>query len=159
VLALYRAHSAVVRARCRRLLRNDQAADDATQETFVRVLRHVAVAPADDEARAWLCRIATNICLNEIRNARTAARLSEHSSMMEAVGPSSSEERIASRDLASRVLSNLPDGVRAISVLCHVDGMHQQEVACELGMSRRTVVYRLAQFKQDAQRLLHQLDA
>lgn len=158
VLALYRTHRAAVRARCRRLLRDEQAAEDATQETFVRVLRHAAEAPSDEEVRWWLFRIATNVCLNEIRNARTAARLSQCSASADSARLGSSEERLERRDLAQRVLSQLPEAVRSISLLCHVDGMHQQEVACHLGMSRRTVVSRLARFREDAQRVLHQLE-
>src|SRR4051812_16226699 len=63
VAALYRRYRAVILGRCRRLLRDAQAAEDATQETFMRVLRHATKAPAGDEALPWMLRIATNLCL------------------------------------------------------------------------------------------------
>jgi RNA polymerase sigma-70 factor (ECF subfamily) len=154
---LYRAHGAAVLARCRRLLRHTHAAEDATQETFVRVLKHLEGAPEDADARKWLYRIATNICLNELRRSKTVARFAVDAGLTEGTRAGSAEESLARRDLARRVFTRLPEHVRAISILRHVDGMHDQEVASELGMSRRTVVYRLAAFKQGARRALDQL--
>ena len=42
---LYRRHGPAVYARCRRMLGDDAAAEDATQETFLRVLGHLENAP------------------------------------------------------------------------------------------------------------------
>jgi RNA polymerase sigma-70 factor (ECF subfamily) len=158
VLQMYRAHGSAVRARCRRLLGDEQAADDATQETFVRVIRHLVAAPPDAEALKWLYRIATNLCFNELRNAKNAARSFERSGTLEKARLGSIEDGFAHRDLARHIFVRLPETVRAISVLRHIHGMGQDEVADALGMSRRTVVYRLAQFREDAQRMLAQLD-
>ncbi|MFI5376709.1 MAG: sigma factor, partial [Candidatus Rokuibacteriota bacterium] len=44
------------------------SAEDATQETFVRVRRHLEKAPDAHEALLWIYRIATNYCLNELRD-------------------------------------------------------------------------------------------
>src|SRR3954470_10213583 len=63
VAGLYREHRTAILARCRRVLRDDAAAEDALQETFMRVVRHARKAPAGREALAWMYRIATNYCL------------------------------------------------------------------------------------------------
>ncbi len=43
-------------------------AEDATQETFQRVHKHLATVPEGREGLFWIYRVATNYCLNEIRN-------------------------------------------------------------------------------------------
>src|SRR5262249_2483041 len=71
---LYRAYGPTIYARCRRLLGDDAAAEDATQETFMRVQRHLEKAPDSREALAWIYRIATNYCLNELRDSKVRAK-------------------------------------------------------------------------------------
>ena len=63
---LYRAYGPVIYARCRRLLADAAAAEDATQETFMRVHRHLDKADSRD-ALAWIYRIATNLAISELR--------------------------------------------------------------------------------------------
>jgi RNA polymerase sigma-70 factor (ECF subfamily) len=57
---LYRQFGPVIFARCRNLLGENAAAEDATQETFLRVHRHLERTP--EEALGWTYRIATNYC-------------------------------------------------------------------------------------------------
>jgi RNA polymerase sigma-70 factor (ECF subfamily) len=153
LVELYRAHGGAVYARCRRILGDGPAAEDATQETFLRVHRHLAKAPDAAEALAWIYRIATNYCLNEIRNRRT--RPEPVGELTERMGGELRLEQVlADRQRALLVMSQLPEKLRAVAWLHHVDGMDQGEVARVLGVSRRTVVYRLADFQERAQRIL-----
>jgi RNA polymerase sigma-70 factor (ECF subfamily) len=63
----------VIYARCCRLLGDRAVAENATQETFMRVHKHLDKAPDGREALAWIYRIATNYCLNEIRDRKRCA--------------------------------------------------------------------------------------
>ena len=58
---------------CLRMLRNEHAAEDATQDTFVNALRSRHKLPAVRDLKRWLCTIATNVCLNLLRRDRHAA--------------------------------------------------------------------------------------
>jgi len=53
-LELYRSYGRAVYVRCRRILGDSAAAEDAAQETFLRVHRHLAKAPSDQQAIAWI---------------------------------------------------------------------------------------------------------
>jgi RNA polymerase sigma-70 factor, ECF subfamily len=146
---LYRSYGRVVYARCRRILGEGAAAEDATQETFLRVYRHLDKAPGNDEAIAWIYRIATNYCLNELRSRKTRAQ------PIDATAPAAPlETLLQNRDQAWQVVTGVPEKLRAVAYLHHVDGLEQAEVARVLGISRRTVVYRLAEFQERARKLL-----
>jgi RNA polymerase sigma-70 factor (ECF subfamily) len=133
------------------MLDTDQAAEDATQETFVRVHRHIERAPDSREALAWIYRIATNYCLNEIRDRKKRPELREQlPELPDGLG----EGRLADRDLARRLVKHTPDQLRTIAWLYHVDGLQQDEIANVLGISRRTVVSRLQQFVDHSRKFI-----
>jgi RNA polymerase sigma-70 factor (ECF subfamily) len=147
---LYKQYGPAIYARCRKLLSNPATAEDACQETFVRVYRHLDKAPTADEALAWIYRIATNYCLNEIRDAKHRPVPVEV--LPEAPPSWRDEDRIADRDLARRLIARAPEKVRAVAWLYHVDGFGQDEVARLLDISRRTVVNRLNAFLEGARK-------
>ena len=70
---LYRRYGPAIYARCRTMLSDESAAEDATQETFLRVQRHLDRVPSAREALYWIYRVATNYCLNELRSRRGRA--------------------------------------------------------------------------------------
>lgn len=146
---LYRTYGPVIYARCCRLLGDRAAAEDATQETFMRVQRHLDKAPDAREALAWIYRIATNYCLNELRDRRL--RPEPHDELPEPAGDSF-EAVLADRELVARIVRRCPEKLRAPAWLHHVDGLDQGEVARVIGASRRTVVNRLAEFAEHARR-------
>jgi RNA polymerase sigma-70 factor, ECF subfamily len=149
--ALYRMYGPVIYARCVRLLGDRAAAEDAIQETFIRVPRHLDRAPDAKEALTWVYRIATNYCLNEIRDRKL--RPQNEAELPELAGQSL-EEILGDRDLVTRIIRRSPEQVRTAAWLHHVDGLDQGEVARVLGVSRRTVVNRLAEFTDNARKFV-----
>ncbi len=143
--SLYTRFGPVIFARCRNLLGDNAAAEDATQETFMRVHRHLDSTP--DAALGWIYRIATNYCLNELRN---RGRRAEPRESLPERADESLEAVLANRDLVKRLILRADPQVANVAWLHHVDGMEQTEVATVLGMSRRTVVNRLADFNRNA---------
>ena len=148
---LYRRHGPAIYSRCRRLLRDEALAEDATQEVFLRVLRHLEKDPGDVKALQWIYRISTNHCLNVLRDrsgqAEPMGELPEQAS-------AHPEEALADRDLCLKVLGRTPEKLRAPALLHFVDGMDQGQVAETLGISRRTVINRLQEFTARARKLL-----
>lgn len=52
---------------CYRFCGDERVAEDLAQETFIRIYRAAARYTAKARFRTWLFKIATNVCLNEIR--------------------------------------------------------------------------------------------
>lgn len=148
--ALYESYGSAIFARCCRLLDDRSAAEDAAQEIFLRVHRHIGSAPANEEALRWMFRITTNYCLNMLRDRKL--RPAPTDDYADLVGVACPEERIADRDLGRRLTMRAPAHLRAVAWLYHVEGLAQHEIANELGISRRTVVNYLNAFNDYAER-------
>jgi RNA polymerase sigma-70 factor (ECF subfamily) len=148
---LYAKYNRAVHLRCRRLLGNAVAAEDAVQETFVRLWRHLPRVPAGTAALMWIYRVATNYCLNELRNQKHRARPCGDLPLL-AAAEDLTDDRIADRDLARRMVRDAPARLRNAAWLYHVDGFDQAEVARILGISRRTVVSVLGDFAELSRR-------
>src|SRR5215471_2829534 len=67
VESLVREHARFVYRVAYSVLRNGHDAEDAVQETFLRVVRHAAELPEVRERRAWLARIAWRIAVDRRR--------------------------------------------------------------------------------------------
>jgi RNA polymerase sigma-70 factor, ECF subfamily len=149
VARLYKRYGAVIYSRAKRVLKDDAEAEDATQEVFMRVMRHIERIPEDDAALAWIHRICTNYCLNVVRSRKSHARdLGPLDTFCE--GP---ERRLANREFAERVIARAPEKVASTGRLYYVDGLEQQTVAEAMKVTRRTVCTRLEQFLETAREL------
>jgi RNA polymerase sigma-70 factor (ECF subfamily) len=72
--SVYDAHARSVRRFLGDLLRDDAAADEATQETFVRAHSRLATLRAGDKVLPWLFGIARNVFYEELRARRRHLR-------------------------------------------------------------------------------------
>lgn len=147
---LYARFGPTIYARCRRLLKNQAMAEDATQEVFLKVLKHIESAPDQGAALPWIHRITTNHCLNVLRDSR---RQAEPVAVVPEQRDDDFEDTVVSRDFAEHVLAETPDEEKQPAVMYHARGMEQSKVATALGISRRTVLYRLSAFAARARKL------
>jgi RNA polymerase sigma factor (sigma-70 family) len=140
---LYTRHAGAVFGRCRWLLRDEEAAKDATQEVFARVLRALPEFREAASPSTWLLRIATHHCLNELRSGR--ARWKEEASRLaelrrdEGIAP----ER---RELLRVLIARADEEEQEVAIMYYVDELTQAEIAAATGKSLPTVRKRLRGF-------------
>ncbi len=148
---LYRTYGPAVYRRCLKLLRDREASRDATQEVFVKLVRDIA--KLDDPAIVvpWIYRVATNHCLNVLRD---RGRRGESSLDLDVAAAAPEGVSFADRHLAGTLLARFDEGTRAVAVGILVDGMGHEELAGALGISRKTVERRLARFLDRARQLV-----
>jgi RNA polymerase sigma-70 factor, ECF subfamily len=158
VEALYAKLGPTIYARCRRILKDRAAAEDATQEIFLKILRSAAEVPSDEMLLPWVHRVTTNHCLNTLRDARRRAEPMPPEAMPEP-RDDDFEDSVVSKDFADRLMERQPEELKAPVMLYHVKGMEQSRVAAWLGVSRRTVLYRLAEFAERAKAFEELADA
>src|SRR5919108_1272962 len=66
--SIYRRYASRVQSVCRRMLSDPQDAQDAAQETFLRVYQALPKFNGQYQLGAWINRIATNVCLDYLRS-------------------------------------------------------------------------------------------
>ena len=76
----YRRYGSLVLRRCRRILRDDAAGEDALQEVFVRLMRYGHAFHQAESKVLWLYRVADRCCFDLLarRGARAEASTLEH---------------------------------------------------------------------------------
>ncbi len=149
---LYATYGPVVYRRCVKLLRDREAARDATQDVFVKLVRDIRRLTGPDDPLPWIYRVSTNHCLNLIRaRRRRGPEAAGDAESLEVAAPNAA---YPSSSLARAVLARFDAGTQAVAVGVLVDGMEHTELAEVLGVSRKTVQRRLDRFLARARDLL-----
>ncbi len=142
VEAYYRDLGPMVLRRCRRLMRDEARAVDAMQDVFVNLLR--AGDRLDDEAPAsLLMRMATNVCLNQLRGQRRRPEDRDDEALLAIADAEEPGGRSFARLALGALLGREPESTRVMAVLHHVDGLTLEEVGREVGLSAAAVRKRL----------------
>ncbi|MFW5697703.1 MAG: RNA polymerase sigma factor [Fimbriimonadaceae bacterium] len=111
-----------------RMLGNRSDAEDATAETFLRVLRRSRDLRADGAFKTWLFRIARNLCIDKMRQHKLLELPND-------VQYSHTEERTALRVTVMQALRDLPPEYREPLILCDLQEVSAKEAAATLDIS------------------------
>jgi len=126
--SFYIRYGPMVLRRCRRMLKNEQSAYDAMHEVFLKILSNQNRLTAEYPS-ALLYRIATNVCLNKIRNERKHS-LNEYLDILHNTSFfENQEENISARNLLAYIFEKEKESTRQIAVLYFVNGMTIKEIA------------------------------
>ena len=140
--ALSRRYGPMVLRRCRRLLRDEDEALDACQDVFLRVMQHRARLDASYPS-SLLYRMATNVCLNRLRDSRREPLTRDEAILAEIARAEEPGGASDARLLLARLFGRHPESSRTMAVLHYVDGLTLEEVAAETEMSVSGVRKRL----------------
>ena len=130
------------------VLRNASDAEDAVQESFVRVLRHRETLVEVRDQRVWLIRIVWNVVLDRKRRMKTRPETDDVAELARVlpVGGLSAEERVAAAQHHAHVLGcveQLPAKEREVLMLSAFEELNSVEIASVLGISESSVRSRL----------------
>lgn len=134
--ALMARHLPKLMSLARRMLGDPAEAEDAVQDTFVRLWTHAARwQPGRAKFESWLYRVTLNQCYDRLRR-RPMAPLDEALAVPDpAAGPAADHERTVLAASIEAALAELPDRQRAAIVLCHYQECGNIEAAEILGIS------------------------
>jgi RNA polymerase sigma-70 factor (ECF subfamily) len=150
-----------------------QHAPSAVQDVFVHALR-AGGPPAGSDPRTWLCRIADALhseraplsgsvdpCAPDIeasglQPAGTAAFAAPAAEQADALGHEVADDDREALLIVQRLLQRLPPALRRLAVLYYIDELTEEELARELGWSRRTVSRRVQGLLEQARSLLRE---
>ena len=129
------------------LLRNDQDAEDAVQDAYLRAYKAFSHFRGGD-GKAWLMTILRNVCYTMIKKARsheTPEPFDEE--IHQSAGQSEIREAFRQKANAESLhyaLEKLPDEFREIIVLHDLEGLAYKQIAAVIGIPIGTVMSRLA---------------
>jgi len=146
------------------IMHDESAADDAAQTAFISAYRALKRFRGGS-FRAWLLRIVTNACYDELRRHKRRPQISweEFGDVDEEANPHmadtsvSPEEALAQqelRDLLERTIAKLPQHQRMTLILVDQMGLSYKEAAQVMRVAQGTVKSRLARARQTMQSLL-----
>lgn len=128
----------------RRFVRDPARAEELAQDVFVRVYTTKRYEP-NTKFSTWLYRVATNLCLNELRRPEHQQQLSSLDAVraddrpIEMVSPAADPEAQAhGRQMAERLqnaMDRLPAKQRAAFLMARQDHMSHEEIAAALETS------------------------
>ena len=132
---MVQAYSSMLYKICIVMLCNEQDAQDAIQDTFCRYLEKSPVFTDKEHEKAWLIRVASNICQDMLRFRIRHPKVSIEEITDSLATPE--EQNVLAELLA------LPLRYRSVIYLHYVEGYRIREIADLLGISEQAVKKRM----------------
>lgn len=142
-------HQDRVHAICHRYFRDPTDAEDATQETFLTVLRRAGTFRGEAQVSTWMYRVAVNTCHDMARRRarRPQTPVQDIGLVSDLQGETHSDEdeldALALSDVLREALATLDEETRGLLVLCAVEEVPYAEVAATYGIAVGTVKSRV----------------
>lgn len=144
--AIHDRYAPRVRGICRRMLVNGSDAEEAAQETFLRVYSGLPHFNGRYQLGAWMSRVATNVCLDHLRSEKRRPSDSTDPETLATLPETAHEDGpeqlfIAADDRKRihRILSGLSPMHRAALSLREFEGMSYEDISVALGMTEPQV--------------------
>ncbi len=150
LMQVHRRYRHLIMRRCRRILRDKHAAEDATQTVFLKLWLYGDSFRLAESPLYWLYRVADHCCFDELK------RRSPHygDDVLDSKAPAQHlADTVEDRDLVRQFLGRFDVRVQRIAVLRHCEEMSQEEIAAETRWSRQTVFKKLVLVRKRARAL------
>ncbi len=134
----YRAKGALVLKRCRMILRDEAEAQDAFHESFKRLLKYKVEVETEQISLSFLYRIAERCCFDALKRRKMAIHISDEARIGQSL-VHNDLGRNEAFDILNKFFLNLSIKLQHVALLYFVDGLTQEQIARELGWSRKTI--------------------
>jgi RNA polymerase sigma-70 factor (ECF subfamily) len=162
LLLLYEQYKRPIHSYVYRLLGNQEDADDLTQEVFLRAFLSWDHLYDRQHLSAWLYRIATNLCVDQLRRRKRISWWPLMKRAREETGASRGDEdeatylpvdtggipEVFEREHIRLALASLPEDYAIALVLSAAQGVPYQDIAHILGISPRAAATRISRAKR-----------
>ncbi|MFI2741648.1 RNA polymerase sigma factor [Zhouia sp. PK063] len=119
-----------------------ETAEEITQETFIKLWEHKETLDPDKNIKSYLFTIAKNLTLNYLRSITHEITLKDELWDDIKTAQINAESQLIFdeyQDLFEDILNTLPEKKRAIFIMSKQDGMSNEEIALQLGITKKTV--------------------
>lgn len=133
-------------------VKNSEDANDLTQEVFLKLLNFGGEFKSEEHQKAWLIRVASNLCKNHLRSRKRFADepISEEIPYFE-------KDSVEKGELM-RIVLNLPEKYRIPIHLFYYEEYSVAQIGIVLGLPEATVKSRLKRGRDKLQKMLRKED-
>jgi len=152
---LYTMHGARMKNLARQVLGNPSDAEDAVQETFLKVQRSIAGFRGQSSFVTWTYRILINTCYDARRSRMRKKEIAnDHSEQSPRPEPRAPGAHPSLRMALERALAKLTEHQRNVFLLYEVEGFRHAEIAGMLDMTETASKNTLFQAKKNLRQML-----
>lgn len=134
--ALYEKHAGRVYSVVRRLVGDDDLADDVSQDAWLRAFEKLHLFRGDSAFGTWMHRLAVNAALNRLRRSSRRTEIEGAVELRQAAART--DDVVLNQRVLSKAMDQLPAGYRQVLVLHDVEGLKHEEIARRLGIATGT---------------------
>ncbi len=142
------------------LVKNEAAADDLVQETFVRIQKSLDDLREPSKLSSWVFRIAHNLCQDHFRKSREVPLEEEEMCASQCrTGGEDLHKEIEQQEMGACIqdkVNMLPESLRAVILLFDTMDLSQREVAEILGITVDNVKVRLHRARKRLKEILQE---
>lgn len=130
----------------RYIVKDHQEAYDVVQEVFIKAMREDRLFDEDFKIKAWLYRVTSNLCFNQVRNKKRRGAILDTMMKPEAFGADQIETIMAGeqRGEVMDALEHVSEDHKKILLLRYYDDLSYAEIADVLQVKLGTVMSRLS---------------
>jgi RNA polymerase sigma-70 factor (ECF subfamily) len=135
----FQQHFPIVRAKCARMLGDNEEAADVAQETFLRFCRSPVVHEPAPQRLRWLYLTGTRLAIDHLRRRRLGVEVRAPEGADAPAREHGAEQVVAARQALGRLAAQMPPAELEVLVMTRFDRMSQEEVAEVASLSSRQV--------------------
>ncbi|MBD3314817.1 MAG: sigma-70 family RNA polymerase sigma factor [Chitinivibrionales bacterium] len=134
-----------------RITKSPEAAEDATQQVFIKVFDRLSQFRKESEIGTWIYRITANLCYDQMKSAHSklipldaqpAHRIEKH------LARNPEQHKPAIEEAVRKALATIDSGWAKTFWLYTMDQLNQKDIAEIMGISVPTVKMRLAKVRK-----------
>jgi RNA polymerase sigma-70 factor (ECF subfamily) len=151
---IYRNYSQRILNQCYRILLSREQAEDVVQDVFVKLPSIISEFRGESALGTWLYRVAHNMCLNRLQQAKNRAKL-EWENAGE-LAPRARGVSVELNDLLAKALAGLDAETRSLLWLKEGEGVPLKELSDIFKMPEGTLKSRLSRARDKVKEYLDQ---
>ena len=148
--SIYHAHAERMKSIAYHHLGNVADAEDAVQETFLKIHRSASTYTGEAAFSTWLYRILVNTCYDAMRRRRRRPQEAPIDDVVTLTRAAANVDD-AKRLMLSKLLRELPEQRRTVFVLFEIEGFSHAEIAAIAGISEANSKWILFSTKKQLQ--------
>jgi RNA polymerase sigma-70 factor (ECF subfamily) len=126
---LYDQHKEGLFSVAMRIHHNSQDAEDALQETFVKIYKALPGFKGECKLSTWIYKILLNTCFSSLKQKKSSAERLINLSKDELANSTKQNDNPLNKLILEQEIASLPVGYRSVFVLHEVEGFSHEEIA------------------------------